>query len=162
VAANSATTAVAALSGGCVRVQTQIDIACPPQVVFDYVTTPALWHTWHPATVAVLGVLHRPLVKGESALEVIAVGGRRDKALWTVLACNPPHQWEIATDTTNGSARIVYQLTPIPDGSRFERTLEFRSKHRLWRSLDSTLTRWILKRQSATALHNLKSLLEHP
>jgi uncharacterized protein YndB with AHSA1/START domain len=162
VAANSARIAVAVLSGRCVRVQTQIDIACPPEVVFDYVTTPALWHRWHPATVAVLGVPTRPLVAGETALEVFAVGGRRDKALWTVLACNPPHQWEIATDTASGSARIVYQLTPIADGSRFDRTLEFRSKHWLWRSLDSTLTRWILKRQSATALHNLKSVLERP
>jgi uncharacterized protein YndB with AHSA1/START domain len=33
-----------------VRVETAIQIERPPQSVFDYVTTPALWHTWHAAT----------------------------------------------------------------------------------------------------------------
>jgi uncharacterized protein YndB with AHSA1/START domain len=38
------------MRGASVRVETAIEIERPPQSVFDYVTTPALWHTWHPAT----------------------------------------------------------------------------------------------------------------
>jgi len=145
---------------GFVHVETEIEINRPPQAVFDYVTTPALWHTWHPATVEVRDVPNRPLTTGETALELIAVAGRRDQALWTVQACVGPQRWEIVTDTDNGSAHIVYQVAPANGGSRFHRTLEFRSKRWPWRALDSTLTRWLLERQSAKALRKLKEVLE--
>ena len=123
-------------------------------------TTPALWPTWHPATVEVRGVSKRPLTTGETMLEFIAVAGRRDQALWTVLTCTAPQLWEIATDTDNGTAHIVYRITPTASGCRFHRRLEFRSKRWPWRSLDSTLTRWLLERQSSRALRNLKQVLE--
>jgi hypothetical protein len=148
------------VSGRFVRVETQIEIGRPAQQVFDYVSTPALWHTWHPATVEVLDVPKRPLTAGETMLELIAVAGRRDRALWTVLACTPPQFWEIATDTANGVAHIVYRITPTTAGCRFHRTLEFRSKRWPWRMLDSTLARWILERQSSRALRQLKQVLE--
>jgi len=143
-----------------IRVETDIEIGQAPRRVFDFVTTPALWHTWHPATVEVRGVPVRPLTAGERALEVIAMGSRRDEAEWLVRACTPPELWEITTDTPNGAARIVYRITPTGNGSHFRRTLEFRSKRWPWRALDSTLTRWLLERQSARALANLKSVLE--
>ena len=142
------------------RVETQIDIERPPSVVFDFVTAPAFWSTWHPATVRVIGVPNRPLTLGETALELIAVAGRRDQALWTVQVCIAPQRWEIATETDQGHARITYQIAPIDTGSRFHRTLEFRSKRWPWRALDSTVTRWILERQSGRAMLKLKAVLE--
>ena len=148
------------MSGRGARVETQTEIGRPPRQVFDYVSTPALWHTWHPATVEVRNVPNRPLTTGETMLELIAVAGRRDQALWTVLACDSPQHWEIATDTANGVAHIVYRITPTATGCRFYRTLEFRSKRWPWRMLDSTLMRWILNRQSSRALFRLKQVLE--
>jgi uncharacterized protein YndB with AHSA1/START domain len=145
----------------CVRVESEIMIDRPPQLVFEYVTTPAHWHTWHPATVQVRGVPNRPLTVGETMIETIVVAGRRDEAQWTVQACSPPQLWEIATDTDNGAARIVYRITATNMGCRFHRTLEFRSKRWPWRALDSTLTRWILEQQSSRALGNLKQVIEH-
>lgn len=152
------TRAVAAGRG--IHIRTVIDIARPPAAVFDYVTTPMLWHTWHPATVSVRGAPDRPLGAGETAIETIAVAGRRNDATWTVRTCEPPHRWTIATDAPAGAADIEYRIDAVPGGSRFERTLCFRSKHWPWRALDATLTRWILQRQSAKALRNLKRVLE--
>ena len=143
-----------------VRVDSEITIQRAPADVFDYVTTPALWHTWHPATVAVRNVPDRPLTAGETALELIAMGGRTDEALWTVHTCDPPRLWEIATDTQKGTARITYRIEPHAGGSRFHRTLEFRSKGWPWRLFDSTLTRRFLEIQSRRALQNLKRVLE--
>ena len=143
-----------------VRIDSEIDIARPPHDVFAYATTPALWHTWHPATVEVRNVPNRPLTTGETMLESIAVMGRRDEALWTVRVCAPPQCWEIATDTANGEAHIVYSIAATASGSRFHRALAFRSKHWPWRALDSTFTRWILMRQSGRALRNLKRVIE--
>ena len=143
-----------------IRLATEIDIARPVAEVFAYVTTPALWHTWHPATVSVRDVPDRPLVLGETMRELIAVAGRRSEALWTVCACDAPSRWEISTDTPRGAAHIVYRLIAIEGGCRFQRTLDFRSKQQPWRALDSTFTRWVLVRQSARALANLKAVLE--
>jgi len=143
-----------------VRVESEVTIRQPPARVFDFVTTPALWHTWHPATVEVRGVPQRPLGEGERALEVIAMGRRRDEAEWLVRRCAPPSLWEITTETANGAARIVYRCEPTDTGCHFHRTLEFRSRRWPWRALDSTLTRWLLIRQPAHALENLRRLLE--
>jgi uncharacterized protein YndB with AHSA1/START domain len=143
-----------------IQIDTEIDIKRSQQEVFNYVTTAALWHMWHPATVEVRNVPHRPLTTGETMLEFIAVAGRRDQALWTVVSCVPPQSWEISTDTPNGTARITYTLTGKDGGCRFHRTLTFRSKRLLWRLLDATLTRWMLVHQSAKALQNLKVVLE--
>ena len=159
MAASSAELEADARSGGA-QVETEIEIRRPPPEVFAYVTTPALWSTWHPATVAVRDVPQRPLTTGETAVEVISVAGRRGEATWTVRACTPPRSWEIVTDNAQGSARIVYRLTPVAGGTRFHRTLYFRSKRWPWRALDSTLMRWVLVRQSARALANLKAVLE--
>jgi len=143
-----------------VRVESEVTIKQPPARVFDFVTTPALWHSWHPATVEVRRVPQRPLGQGERALEVIAVGRRRHEAEWLVRECVPPKLWEITTETQNGAARIVYRCEPTDTGCHFHRTLEFRSRRWPWRALDSTLTRWLLIRQSARALENLRRLLE--
>ena len=147
---------------GLIRVESETSIAVPAPRLFDYVTTPALWHTWHPATVAVHGAPPRPLTVGERAVELIAVGRRRDEAEWVVRECQAPRTWQISTETPNGEARIVYRVDATATGCRFHRTLEFRSKRWPWRALDSTVTRWVLVRQSARALANLKRLLEAP
>jgi uncharacterized protein YndB with AHSA1/START domain len=145
---------------GFVRIETAVAIARPAAAVFDYATTPALWSTWHPATVEVSGVPLRPLHAGETIVERIAVAGRRDEATWTVVACAPPRRWEIATVTANGAAHIVYRIAATPEGCRFHRTLDFRSRRLPWRWLDGTLMRAVLSRQSARALANLKAVLE--
>jgi hypothetical protein len=160
MAVNSVKAGCPPATGRLTRVDTEIDIYRAPHAVFAYVTTPARWHLWHPATVEVRGVPDRPLVAGETALELIAFAGRKAEVLWTVQACNAPHRWEIVADTDEGAARIVYRIDPTDGGSFFQRTLEFRSKRWPWRSLDSTLTRWLLERQSARALRNLKEVLE--
>jgi Polyketide cyclase / dehydrase and lipid transport len=146
--------------GPFIRVESEIEIHREPRRVFDYATAPALWHTWHPATVEVKEVPQRPLATGEKALEIISVLGRRDEALWTVTQCSAPELWAISTETPNGIARIEYRIKPTPSGSAFHRTLEFRSRRAPWRLLDSTFTRWVLRRQSARALRNLKRVLE--
>ncbi|MES2299067.1 MAG: SRPBCC family protein [Pseudomonadota bacterium] len=149
-----------AFSRTCVRVDTEVEIARGASAVFDYVTTAALWHTWHPATAQVRDAPPRPLIEGETMLEVIAMLGQRELALWRVLVCEPGQRWEIATVSARGAAHISYRLTPTARGCRFQRTLEFRSRAWPWRWLDNSLLRALLARQSARALRNLADLLQ--
>lgn len=142
-----------------VCIDTVLDFPWPAQRVFDYVTTPALWHTWHPATAEVREVPQRPLTLGETMLEVIRVAGRSDQALWTVTHCMPGQRWDIVTETGKGYAHIIYRFESLPGGCRFHRQLRFRSKGIPWRWLDHTLMRAVLIRQSRHALHNLLRVL---
>lgn len=142
------------------RIETEVAIAAPRERVFDFVTTPALWHRWHPATLGVSGAPPRPLLAGESVVEHIRAGGRRFDATWMVLACERPALWVIATQAEPGAARIAYTLADASLGCRFRRVLEFRSHRLPWRALDGSLARWVLARQSARALANLKTAVE--
>lgn len=141
------------------RVDTGIVIARPPADVFAFVTNASRWRLWHPATAAVREAPDRPLTAGETIVETIRAFGRTFDARWTVEVCEPPRQWAIATATERGAARIVYRLNPADGGCRFRRTLDFRSEG-MWRMLDSTIARFVLARQSARALANLRRVLE--
>lgn len=136
-------------------------IGRPAATIFDFATNASLWRHWHPATAAVSSTPMRPLGLGEQVTETIHAGGRRFDATWTVLACEPPSLWVIATSTPVGDARIVYELRA--DGAsltRFFRTLAYRSRRWPWTLLDGNLTRALLHRQSDRALENLKRALE--
>jgi hypothetical protein len=59
------------------RVANAIVIARQPGTVFAYVTTPANWPKWHPASLAVSGATDHPLVPGEQVTEDYLVAGRK-------------------------------------------------------------------------------------
>lgn len=144
------------------RIDNEIDLALPPVDVYDFVTTPTLWSLWHPATVAVHNTPERPLMYGETAFETIRLGRKRIQAEWMVIACEVGQLWSIATNTSEGEARITYRLARTDTGCRFARTLSYRSHRAPLRWLDNTVVRWWLRRQSAQALRNLKAVLEGP
>jgi Polyketide cyclase / dehydrase and lipid transport len=128
--------------------------------VFEFVTNASLWHFWHPATASVSATPPRPLGVGEQVTESIRAGARSFSATWTVLVCEPPALWVIATDTPQGAARIVYELRDDGALTRFFRTLSYRSHRWPWSMFDHNLTRLMLHKQSERALANLKHVLE--
>jgi uncharacterized protein YndB with AHSA1/START domain len=142
------------------RIVTIVDIARSPAQVFEFVTNAAQWKRWHPATIAVSGVPNRALVQGETIDERIHAGPRRFSARWTVMECKPPRRWVIATDSAEGAARITYKITEHQGVTYFERTLEYESRHWLWKWIDGSLTHRLLSRQSEEALRNLKRVIE--
>ena len=142
----------------------EVLIAADPVRVHAYATNASRWHEWHPATRSVDALPDRPLQLGEVVREHIRAGGRRFSASWTVVAADAPHHWAIVTDTPEGAARLTYRLSParLSDGSpgtRFERTLECRSKGRLRRLLDPILIPLVLGLQSRRALAQLRNAL---
>lgn len=150
----------AARPEGFVRIETAIAVEVPVEILFGFVTTPALWVRWHPATVAVDPGADHPLGRGESCVEHIRTAGRSASVRWQVLACERPWLWVIAGDAPEGSARIVYRFETEGSGCRFHRTLDFRSHRPFWRRLDGSLLAWALRRQSSRALERLKRVAE--
>ena len=86
---------------------------------------------------------------------------RRFSATWTVLACEPPALWVIATSPPQGDARIVYELRGDGDAlTRFFRTLSYRSRRWPWTMFDAQPDALDAAKQSERALANLKHVLE--
>jgi hypothetical protein len=149
---------------GLICIESEIDLPGSCASVHGYITTPARWHEWHPATRSVEPLPDRPLVTGETMTEHISAGGHRFSTTWEVLACDSPRLWVIATYTPKGIARIVYRLDSITlpngqPGTRFHRTLVCRSLQWPWYWLDSLVMRPVLTKQSAQALRNLQQVL---
>jgi uncharacterized protein YndB with AHSA1/START domain len=135
-----------------------VHIAAAPEAVYPFVTNAAQWHTWHPATHSVRDVPDRPLVLGETVIEEIHAGFRHFDAKWLVIECVPLRRWAIGTHTPHGRSTVTYELTPQDGGTRFQRTCEFASTG-VWNLLDGTALKWMLRRQAARALENLRRRL---
>jgi uncharacterized protein YndB with AHSA1/START domain len=138
---------------------TQIDR--PAGVVFDYVTTPAHWPTWHPSSLAVSGAVDHPLDPGEEVTEDFRVAGRSGRAVWTVVAKELPRSWII--DGTIGGRRagtVAYSLTPTARGTRFERVFTYRAPTLWFAILDRLLLRARIREESGEALRRLKRAVE--
>lgn len=143
-------------------VETDITIQAPREQVYAIATNASRWHEWHPATKSVESVPRRPLLQGETVVETIHAAGRRFQTTWIVVAADAPALWVIVTDGPEGVARIAYRLLPGPTrgSTRFMRRMEFRSRRWPWRLADALVGRWVLARQSAAALRNLKAVVE--
>src|SRR5947208_16840048 len=108
------------------QITTTVQIARPPGDVFRYVTTPANWPRWHPASLRVEGATDHPLDVGEQVAEEFCVAGRRGRAVWTVRERRADQSWvvEAATDS-RGRAPIIYTLTARPGRTEFRRDLAY-------------------------------------
>lgn len=67
-----------------VQIVAAISIHCPIGAVFDYITTPANWPAWHPASCAVHGSADHSLLIDEQVTEEFVAGGRQGSCVWEV------------------------------------------------------------------------------
>jgi len=147
------------------HIQNTILIRRPLDEVFDYVTTPAKWVEWHPATVSISGEVDHPARVGEGFVEKIRFGVFRGEIDWVVVEQAPPHRWMfegkirafLAKETP---ALITYQLFQREEGTLFQRDLVYTAPNRFSSFLDRLFMRRHNERESAEALEKLKAVLE--
>ena len=139
----------------------RIAIAAPPERVFAYVTVPATWPGWHPASRAVRGVIDRTPKVGEQVVESFEVAGRRAEAIWTAVEFDPPRRWAAAAGAAGGgSGRLVYTLEGRDGGTLWERDLTYRGPNLLFGILDRLRLRAVMEADSSKALGNVKRQIE--
>lgn len=140
---------------------TESTINKPATQVFDYVTTPANWLTWHPSSLALRGATDHPLQVGEEVTEDFRVAGRKGTVVWTVVERDAPRRWVISGAAGDGGGgTITYTLTDIPGGTAFRRELAYRMPNALLALLDWLLIRRRISTESAQAVRQLKQALE--
>lgn len=143
------------------RVRSSVEIARDPDLVFDYVTTPAHWSKWHPASLGVSGPVDHPLELGEQVTEDFLVAGWRGQAVWTVVEREAPERWVIAGEVNGRPAgAITYTLTPAGTGTHFDRELVYGSPNLFFAVLNRVSIHARIERESAEAVQRLKQILE--
>lgn len=141
-----------------------IEISRPPETVYHYVTQPWLWHQWHPNS---KGASRSPeaLRAGDAFEEDIELQPLRPvpfrmrrKMNYTVKFAEPFRAWEAVGRGTDGWLNLRYEFLPSDGGTRFTRTLTFKTL-----GLSALLMPFLQRRvaaESAVALDNLKRRLE--
>lgn len=143
------------------RIYNSIQIRRSIEQVFDFITTPASWPQWHPASVSVGGNADHSLLPGEEVMENISVAGRGGQVTWLVRERSAPHRWIIdGTGKDGGRATITYTLTEQSGGTNFERELVYTMPNPLLAVLDWLIIRSRMKADSMEALKRLKRRLE--
>ena len=142
------------------RIVVAVSIHRPLEAVFNFVTTPANWPKWHPASRAVSGSADHSLLIGEEVTEEFVAGGRHGSCVWQVTQRAAPYLWTITTSTPQIRAEITYRLAGQGENTLFERELTYvTSGTWLW-VLDFVLLRRRMDRESRVALERAKELLE--
>jgi hypothetical protein len=143
------------------RICNSIQIRQPIEEVFDFITTPANWSKWHPASVSVSGNADHSLLQGEEVTEDISVAGRRGQVTWFVRERGAPRRWVIdGNGKDGGRATITYTLIPDSGGINFEREPVYTMPNALLAILDWLIVRSRMKADSIEALQRLKRLVE--
>jgi uncharacterized protein YndB with AHSA1/START domain len=135
-----------------------VTINAAPEAAFDLITTARFWPQWHPATLAVGGVVERPYGLGDRISEQGRIGHLNFQVVWKVAEYRRPVLVVLQAETS--PTRITYALQAQDGSTVFTRSLEYR----LEQSSTSTITPEDLERlmqvQSAQAVNQLKALVE--
>ena len=142
------------------RIVVTVSIHRPIDAVFDYITTPANWPEWHPASRAVSGSADHSLLIGEQVTEEFVAGGRQGSCVWQVTQRAAPTLWTITTSTPQSSAEITYRLSVQGKNTLFERELSYVTSGIWLGILDFALLRRRMDRESRVALQRVKERLE--
>lgn len=131
-------------------------VAAPPVVVYDYVTRPARWKEWHPASLGTGGLPPDPLEAGAAFEEDVRSAGQLRHLRWTVKECKPALRWAADAVMDDGSrVSLLYELEPRGQGTRFTRTLEYHLKPLHLRLVNALLMWRRVQAESRLALSNL-------
>jgi uncharacterized protein YndB with AHSA1/START domain len=138
------------------RIQLEQFIHATPQAVYDYVTRPALWKEWHPASQGADNHAAESLGAGAQFEENILSAGMRRHLRWVVERAEPGRQWSARAVMDDGSTvHLQYRFEARNTGMNFVRTLEYQVKP-LHLRIGNALFMWRrVQAESRTALGNL-------
>jgi carbon monoxide dehydrogenase subunit G len=103
-----------------------VDIARPPEDVFDFITDPANYERWQPSLVEIRPHRRGPLRVGVEATEVRRFLGREMETTWTCVEHEPVRRSAIECDDGPVPFRGTFELEAAGAGTRFTWIVETR------------------------------------
>jgi uncharacterized protein YndB with AHSA1/START domain len=145
------------------EVKVDIDIAAPPERVWEVVMNPAHFGDWVTIHRKVDKADPGPPHKGARMEQTLCLRGANFKVKWTLAACDAPRHaaWE-GRGPMHSHARTVYDLTSDGNGgTRFHYTNEFKAPGGpLGAAASRVLVGGLPEREAERSLQQLKALLE--
>jgi len=143
-------------------VSAEIEIAAPPDAVYEAMMDPDRLEQWVTIHRGVSGAPEPPLSEGDSFVQTLALAGKSFKVEWEVTRADAPRaaDWE-GKGPAGSAARVAYRIEPSGDGSkvRYENEFDFPAGF-----LGSLAGRLLVsspaKREAERSLARLKELLE--
>ena len=145
------------------EVRAKIDIAAPPEQVYDVMLDPKRLHEWV--------TIHRKINRTDSGEpregfemdQTLCLRHANFKVHWTLTDAERPLRatWE-GKGPAGSYARTSYRLTPNGDGTHFEYENEFKAPGGLLGAAASrVVVGGVPEREAKRSLQQLKALLEH-
>jgi ligand-binding SRPBCC domain-containing protein len=150
------------------QIKHSIWLEAPPEIAYDYATSPVHWYRWYPGTVAVEGNAGFPLVVGDIFTERIRTLGVAGKLSWITVESTRPSRFVVETTSVEmplmhrAHFRITYSFEPPEESparhTRMVRRLEYEFNG-VAGVLDRVYLHEYMKRKAAFALTKLQRLM---
>jgi uncharacterized protein YndB with AHSA1/START domain len=144
------------------EVVTSIDIAAPPEKVWELAMDPNCLSEWVTIHRRLHGHDDGPLRTGYGMEQTLHLRGVNFKVHWELVACDKEHhaEWH-GRGPARSHAETEYRLTPIDGGTRFAYRNEFTAPlGPLGRVASRALVGGLPKREADASLRKLKALAE--
>lgn len=144
-------------------VVSEIEIAAPPEAVWDVVMNPHRLEDWVTTHDSLGDDAPRELERGSTFKQTLKVGGPKFEVTWKVVEAQRPRRVEWEGDGPAGSsAGVVYELEPSgSDATTFRYENDFKLPGgALGRLAGRTVGASTARREAERSLANLKRLIE--
>jgi hypothetical protein len=143
------------------RVEREIEIAVPPEVVYDKVMDASSIGDWVSIHEQMQEAPNRPLEQGDELKQRLRVAGQRFSVKWKVAVADRPRHvvWE-GRGPMRSKARAEYRFEPSGEGTRFLYANEFDGPLGKLGDVATKMVAPAAGRESEATLKRLKELLE--
>ena len=137
-------------------IQLEQFILASTQAVYDYVTRPARWKEWHPASLGAQEHAAESLAAGARFEEDILSAGIKRHLRLTVEEAEPGVRWAASAVMDDGSTvHLLYRFEGRNTGMNFTRTLRYHVKPLHLRIVNALFMWRKVQAESRLALSNL-------
>ena len=143
------------------KVERTIDIAAPPETVYDLIADPDRLGEWVTIHQYVDGVAPAELVKGAKMTQCLKLAGRNFKVKWKVIESERPNRlvWE-GRGPMRSKAKVVNSLTETDTGTRFSYLNEYALPGGPLGNMAGPVVKRVTGGEVDKTLQKLKELLE--
>ena len=143
------------------KVERSVDIAAPPEAVYDLIADPDRLGEWVTIHQYVDGDAPEELKKGAEMAQCLRLAGRNFKVKWTVVESDRPHRlvWE-GRGPVRSKAKVVNRLKATKKGTRFSYLNEYTLPGGPIGNMAGPVVRRVTGGELDESLQKLKALLE--
>jgi carbon monoxide dehydrogenase subunit G len=144
-----------------VKVERTIDIAAPPERIYEVVMDPRHLEDWVSIHEALMEAPEGELKKGSELVQCLKLAGRKFNVHWKVVEDDCPKRvvWE-GQGPVHSHAKVVYELERNGDGTRFSYMNQFDLPGGPLGKLAGRSVAGVARKEADRTLERLKKLIE--